>query len=379
MIYVLVNNNYQLIDLNYHLLSMQSAGLDCALITVPHTLNQKDFGSHFSQIYSFPSPVISRGWLTAWPRYYKAAWDVWRKLKPGPDDSLFIYSEFELLNHLVAHRFHSGGAKVFLLEDGGVGTYLPFSAREGEPLGVKQWLVSRTIRCLPHLGSTIFRKVNGVMYPWLKDDIITALCMYRYVNIVRSIPILLLEPNQRLNVRPVIGRVIFLNEPLYDHYLGWDKYLIYLGLILRGLSDGYEEVWFKFHPREGDKQRQRIMIFIESNFSSIKFVQENENVESLLGAYRPESVASFFATTLLNLNGTGIEPLFVYHLCPDLAKQDIFGQLTHLLSGWNYCFAESFQGLRSGYQSGWNVNGQSPRGLLISEVVQSHSVNISDK
>ena len=373
MIYALVNNNYQLIDLQHHLVDLRSVDLECTLITVPHTLNQPDSKMQFSKIYTFTSPLFhSKSWFTAWLRYYRSAWDVWKTLKPGPKDTLLLYTEFELLNHLIVHRFHSVGAKIFLIEDGGVATYLPFSTSREERLSAKQWLTTLMVRCLPHLHRTMFHRANGIMFPWVKDNTINALCVYRPIDIKRNIPVILMKCNNRPNIVPQSGRVIFLNEPIYDYYLEWDKYLTFLGLLLSGLSSGYSEVWFKFHPREKTIQRERIKSIIESNHSSINIIQENESVENLLDAYRPEAVASFMAATLLNLDGTGIEPIFLYHLCKDLADQDLFNQLTRLLSEWEYYFVESFDELRSGYQCGWNSRDRPPRGLRINEIVMSN-------
>ena len=350
MIFFLVNNDYQLFDARHHAKELGNHGMTPALIEVPHALGEVDRKEGFASLVSFPSPVRSHRWFGAWRRYFPLCRKVERALTPCKDDVLFLYTEFELLNHSIAMLFKRANARVYLLEDGGVGTYLPFSLQSDEPLSPKQRLIAAMTRCLPRLGRTKFHKVNGVVFPWLEDKHIDGVCLYRPLRIVRSIPVHVVRGASAVAIEPKAGRAIFLNERMYDDYQTDDQYLEGLDRILASLTSGFEEVLFKFHPREEAAWIHRIRTLIASRQFPVRIIEDKRAIEAIVAAYRPEVIASYFSTALLNLEGTGIEPMFLYQLLPGLASQRLFMQLTTLLHGWRYRFVTSWDEVRSGYR-----------------------------
>lgn len=354
MIYFLVNNDYHLLDAERHALELVAQGKVVTLIRVPHALERPTDESLFQAeaVRTFDSPVKGRNWMHAWPRYWATALHIQRTVHPTRDDVLVLYTEFELVNHLLINRFKAIGARVLHLEDGGVGTYLPFSRHASEPLTRKERLIALMTRALPGLNDTRFHKMNGIVFPWRPDNCFDCLCVYRQVEISRAIPVRLIEgnllqPPKRLHA----GRVLFLNERVYDYYQDAPHYFAGLELILDSLSIGYDEVFFKFHPRETGDWRARILTLLERKYPQIRVIAEQAPVEDLLNTYGPEALASYFATTLLNLEGTDIQPLYLYHLLEDMAQQPMLGQLTHLLTQWRYRFVENWSNVRSGYRA----------------------------
>jgi hypothetical protein len=335
MIYFLVNNDYQLLDARRHLQQLREREIAATLIEVPHTLNTVDRTAGFEAVMTFASPLTSHGWLAAWPRYFASARDVVRRLRPDGRDTLLFYTEFELVNHFIALRFKARGAKTVLLEDGGFGTYLPFSIDAAEPLGAKERLIAAMTRRLP-------------------DKTIDAVAMYRDVRIVRSIPTLLMHDAERPRIDPIPGKVIFLNERMYDVYQTPEQYVNSLHRILAALIAGFDQVSFKFHPREQDDWTRRIRAILAVTYPSVRIIEERQSIEHLMAEERPEVLASYFSTTLLNLGTCGVEPLYLYHLFEELAQQKIFRQTTTLLAQWHYRFVQSLTDVRAGYQSGFD-------------------------
>lgn len=352
MIYFLVNNDYQLFDARRHAEALCERGLTPSLVEVPHSLQEADRGQGFKSVLTLATPLRSHRWLGAWLCYFASVKEVERALRPQRDDVLFIYTEYELLNHFIVLQFKRAGARVYLLEDGGVGTYLPFSLPGDEPLSCKERVIAAMTRCLPGLGKTQFHKVNGVVFPWLEDKRLDGLCLYRPLEIVRSLPVFVLRRIRSAPVEPRRGRVIFLNERMYDDYQTAEQYLERLQSILASLAQGFDEVFFKFHPREEAEWKDRIRALLASQPPSVRIVECERAIEALVEDYRPEVIASYFSTALLNLDGTGIEPMFLYQLLPELASQKVFVQLTALLTQWNYRFVTAWGDARSGYRSG---------------------------
>lgn len=352
MIYFLVNNDYQLLDAERHASRLREHGLATSLIVVRHSLQCEPAKDLYERIDSFASPVRGRRWLAAWPRYFGAWRAMQRRLHPTADDVLIIYTEFELLNHCAVLHFHRAGAKVIHVEDGGIGTYIPFADIDSQPLNPRERVVAWMTKRLPGMGDTVFKKINGVVFPWRPDSQIDLLCVYRRFQPARHIRTVTVSHEvDTTEVARTPGRVVFLNECIYDHYQDAQTYLQGLARILKALTTGYSEVFFKFHPRETQAWRERIRSQILARFPKVQVIQESAPFELLLTRYAPEALASYIATPLLNLEGTGVEPLFLFHLLEDLRTQPVFAQLSALLRQWNYHFAENWAEARCGYRS----------------------------
>lgn len=363
MIYFLVNNDYQLIDARTHAKVMWDRGMAAALIEVPHSLRESDRARGFTSVQTLATPAGAHRWLGVWLRYFGAAKAVQRKIHPQRDDVLFVYTEYEILNHLVVRKFKQAGARVYLIEDGGVGTYLPFTLPGDKSLSPKEKIIAAMTRCIPGLASTRFHKVNGVVFPWLEDKQLDGVCLYRPLKIVRSMPVIVVRRASTAPVSPRRGRVVFLNERMYDHYQSDQVYLDGLDRILLNLQQGFDEVFFKFHPREQEPWRARILAML-SKYPAIQLIDSERPFELLAQDYQPEVIASYFSTALLNLDRSGIEPMFLYQLLPELAAQKIFVQLTALLTQWNYRFVADWEQATTGYLSGISTAASEARVTL---------------
>lgn len=351
MIHFLVNNDYQLVDARRHARDLAAIGLDAVLVEVAHSLEGSNRGEAFSRVIRLPSPARAMKWLKSWLGYRKLPAVIGQELRPADDDVLFIYTEFELANHMVARHFRAAGARVYLLEDGNLGTYVPMTAPGDEPLTPKERIIAAMTRMLPGMRDTRFPKVNGQVFPWLPDRLIEGLCVYRDIAPVRRLKVMLLEPERRARVEPVRGRAIFLNQPMYDHFQSDEDYLADLDRALQALCKGFGEVLFKFHPRESAAWMARVRGLLEERHPGIRLLEDRQPFEELASTWRPEVLASYFSTALLNM-APGIEPLYLYHLFPAIARQPIFEQTTKLLNQWNYRFVPSLDAVRSGYVSG---------------------------
>lgn len=374
MIHFLVNNDYQMLDANRHATVLRDDGFVVSLILVPHSLQCEVSVGLYDAVVAFNSPVKGRRWPAAWMRYF-SAWARLAWLRPASGDVLVLYTEYELLNHFILNRFRAAGGQVILIEDGGIGTYIPFSVVPSQALSFREWLIALSVKCLPGLADTKFKKINGVVFPWRPDAQIDLLCVYRYFESARRIRTVIIRDNSLVFVpTPVTGRVVFLNERIYDHYQDDETYLRGLNVICKGLTAGYSEVHFKFHPRETQAWRDRIRDQVLSRYPSIQIIENNLPFELLLEAYAPEALASYFSTPLLNLSSTGIEPLFLYHLLDDLKDQPVFGQLTALLHGWNYRFTQGWDEVRSGYISHICFTRMGAYPLTLSEILRTKLV-----
>lgn len=374
MLYFLVNNDYQLLDANRHAKELRDEGFVVSLILVPHSLQCDVPADLYSTIIRFVSPVIGRRWPAAWLRYFISKKKIDDRIHPISGDVVLIYTEYEIINHLIINRFRAVDAQVVHIEDGGVGTYIPFSDLPGQPLSLRERLIAASVKLLPGLADSEFKKINGTVFPWRPDTHIDLLCVYRYYVPARQIRTVMIRNDAPLFMsddKLIVGRVVFLNECIYDHYQDDASYLLGLRTILAGLVSGYPEVYFKFHPRETQVWRDRIRSQVLKLYPSIRIVEENLPFELLLETYAPEALASYFSTPLLNLSGTGIQPLFLYHLIEDLRDQPVFAKLTAFLLRWEYQFTQNWDEVRAGYISHIKFKHDGADPLTLSETLRT--------
>jgi Alpha-2,8-polysialyltransferase (POLYST) len=352
MIYFLVNNDYQYIEAERLACELRASSHSTALIAIPHTLTRTLDHALFELIITLPTPA-HLPWRRAWFQYMGAQGRLRASLPVKSEDTLFMFTEYELLNQLAAMTFKERCATVYLIEDGGVGTYIPFTLKQHEPYSWKNRLLQASMRAIPGLSRTQFTKFDGVLFPMLPDRYLDGVCLYRRMDITRRTPVHHIARPMFHPVQTYLGRVVFLNQPLYSENIQTEAdYVAGLRQILGALCAGYQEVLFKFHPRESVEARARITGQILDAFPALRVVEGNQPFEALLAEFRPEAVASYNSTPLLNLTGTGVQPLFVYHLLPDLRQAASFDAMHTLLEAWGYQFVADWSEVASGYHAG---------------------------
>jgi len=352
MLYVLVNNDYQFQILRRHDIGAMGGGGDVVLITVAHALSSTLDTRGFQARLAFETPLGRSRFPAILGRYRRLARRVARELAPGPGDTLLFFTEAEWLNQIVAQHFHACGARVVMLEDGGFATYIPMSVARSEPLNWRERVIQAGYRLVPGLAQSRLFKVNGQLFPRLPDASIDAIGLYQDVALHRDVAVRRVRKPSRKTCEIRRGRVIFLNERMYDHYQTDDVYLAGLRRLLRALDAGFDDVQFKFHPRETAEWKQRLRGLLASEFPAVQVIDRAGTIEEMILDYRPEVLASYFSAGLLSIDYQGIEPLYLYHLLDDLAHQPVFEIATRILTAWGYRFVDSDDQVRSGYRSG---------------------------
>ncbi|MEO9384717.1 polysialyltransferase family glycosyltransferase [Chromobacterium phragmitis] len=377
MLYVLVNNDYQLHALRRHGISKLAGGAGATLIAVPHALSMSSDMADFQAVHRFDTPQGRVGLLRMLWRYRALGCNVAGELSPGPGDTLLFFTEVEWLNQIIVQHFRGRGARVVMLEDGGFATYLPMSVPESEPLSMRERCIQAAFqRAVPGLRRSRLFKVNGQVFPRLPDDSINTIALYRDVRLCRAVPTRSVLRPARKHCEIRSGSVVFLNERMYDHYQTADAYIAGLRRLMRMLTDGYETVHFKFHPREPQEWKARIGELLAREFPAVGVIDRPGTIEEMILDYRPEALASYFSAGLLSIEHEGIEPLYLYHFLEDLMEQPVFAMASRILRIWGYRFAEAGD-VRVGYHSGIGGAGSSAS-VDLSQLLTQSSVENND-
>ncbi|MDQ5929211.1 MAG: hypothetical protein QG594_989, partial [Bacteroidota bacterium] len=137
MIYFLINNNYHLYDVKLHLNNL--ANFKVSLLQVPHTLDEitNDIAALFVEVFTFQRLIESKLNYVNIFRLSKLYKNIKNSLHIGSNDVLFVYTEYELLNHYLIACFKNAGAKVYIIDEG-IATYLTYSMLSDKPVPVKE-------------------------------------------------------------------------------------------------------------------------------------------------------------------------------------------------------------------------------------------------
>jgi len=344
MVYFLVNNNYQYLEAVKHANILLDKKYVCGLILVPHTFDLPIDNNLFANVVKIDTPA-NKHWLKAWFKYLTIGSKIDKIIDSLQINNLIFFTEFELINQLIAIRAKQNKIPIYLLEDGGIGSYILFTLTTRQKYTISDILYIALTKLIPKLWNAKFTKFDNVVFPMLPDHKIDALISYREYTSFRKIPLHVISRPSVSAISTIPSRVIFLNQPLYrDDIQTYEAYIEGLNIILFSLSNIFKEVFFKFHPREESFYKKKITNETITKFK-ISVIDSNEPIENILSVYKPSYLASYNSTPLFNLDGTGICPLFLFHLIEDLKYQESFVQTKHLLDLWKISYPTSFKNL----------------------------------
>ena len=337
MIYFLVNNDYHFVDTLIHCQELKE--YDKTLIQIPHTLRVLERHPDFINIFTFDTPFQSLKSLFNLSKIKTTEKIIQGMLQPSKKDILFVYTEFEILNQFIIAYFKKKGARVYVIEDGGFPTYLTYSVHSDKRLPFKQFLKLLYMKYILQYRFLEYWFFNNMVFPQIKAKYIDAVLLYINVNITRSIKKYLIRKNTR-QITTNSSSAILLNEKLYEIYCSKHEYMEILDDLLNGLSKQFDNIYFKFHPRETltDQAWQKTIL---QKYDNVMIVTDEAPIEQLIDKYSAKYVFSFISAALLNLFPYGITPVYVYHLYPVLKKHPLFEQTTLLLENMGYTFLEN--------------------------------------
>jgi hypothetical protein len=334
LIYFMVNNNYQLLDVYEHCKNLKS--YDISLIQIPHTLDIVAKHSIFARVYTFESPF--KGLMNALniANVRMVEKDIEKSLIFTERDTLFFYTEYEVLNQFVIRTFKAVGGLVYLIEDGGLPTYLTYGVKSNAKLNIRERLKLFYFNYVVQYDFVEFLKYNNVIFPQINEKYIDGVLLYLDVSIVRNIKKHLIS-RSRNDLKLDESKAIFLNEKMYNSYCSKEEYRLILEDCFKKMINNFNKVYFKFHPRESESNKLW-QLEILAKYPSIELISDNAPIEKLLEEYQAKYIFSFLSAALLNINALGGIPVYLYPLYEQLSKNVVFKKLDSILTGANYSF-----------------------------------------
>lgn len=357
MIYFLVNNNFHLIDAEEHLTQLKNH--PTGLITINHklTISPKH---QFDVEMEFPLLINRLMDHFRWFRIFKIHKQVRTQLKDiSSTDILIFYTEYEYLTHYVVNLFKEKNAKIILIEEG-FPTYLEFSTPPDSHLNFKKKILNFYLKFILGYKTTEIVSINNKPRTKLSDGQIDKILLYNDLNIRRNVPKGLLPTKEIIYEKLNENTVLFLNEGIYDHYVTMEEYLNIIDDILFNLSTHFELVYFKFHPREKESNKQSIHSILRK-FPKVEIITDSRPVELMIGEIGAKYVTSFLSQTLLYLSNSNSIPLYIFHMFPELMRNQTFITVKRVIDQMNYTFINDwvdFKNTKIGFSKNKSTNIQ---------------------
>ncbi len=314
MIYFLVNNDFHLYDVK--LLASEIGYDKCALISVPYRM-EVPHDLPFAMQYTFERClVLERQAPSRLSKLIDIHRDNLRKrrqldaLRPTRNDTLFVFTECELMNMFCIDMFYSRGCRVYLIEDG-IASYIYYNSPSTSI--PKRWYVLKYLYMALY-GLRGFNPyfAGNEMYAMLSDKYYTGSCFFTSISIVRNIKVEYLRKREIKMSGRDMECCIFLTQPVGPNSFEIDVQCI------SNLAEKFKLLYVKCHPREEDTETSAQLKEYCSHYNNVQFISTKEIVEEIIDKYDVGCAAALYSSTLIKLAYKGVVPLFLFSLFNEL-------------------------------------------------------------
>jgi len=331
MIYFVVNNDFHVDNLLNQKESFDEYAL--CVIRIPYNLKSSNSLSDNSievytpnkKIIEFFNPLL----------FLKAKRKV-NEICFCSDDVVIFLTEYDPINLYVAYLAKKNGARVVLLEEG-IATYYNNIFKEHNALSF--YAMCKLFYLRFFLGFHFIDSYKGNFLK-IKDEYVDELVLYRDVNLDRDINVSVVDSCSEAYMSLDVNKALFLNQPLYESYLTETDYVDIFLDVINSLSEQFDEVFFKFHPRDSEVVKAKLRQILQTK-KNVVIVAESLDLSGAVKRYKPLFAVSFFSDALFKLSESGMNMVFLYHLYPKLNNNPVLISLTKVLSEMGYQFSES--------------------------------------
>jgi hypothetical protein len=253
--------------------------------------------------------------------------------------NIIFFTELELCNHIVIRILKAKNNSVFILEDGGLASYVILGSKINyDDLTNKERFKSLIIRSLPFMRKSRPFKLNKQLFHLMKDSEINSFFCFNEVKNMRNFPVNPIQKKLEPFIMSEKPYALFLSEPLFEEYCDLNSYVNKVIKCLKILCSLNSNVWIKFHPRETEIFQRLIVKQIKLDNVNCKVCADNRPAEILLHEKAPQILASFAAAPLLYAQNSEIRVLYFFSIFDDLMEIVAFKLMKKILNEIGYEF-----------------------------------------
>jgi hypothetical protein len=284
------------------------------------------------------------------------------------EDTIIIPTEYELNNHIYALMMKKDGGKVILFDEG-IGTYFnnsPIHDDINRKFAVK-WKIVKYRLYLLNLGargSTVSKGWAGYFFK-MDDKLIDCFYSSHLLPIARKIPRI---DYKHFNITKRVDLnneyALFCTTDFSCFGLREEEKLLSVRTI-EYLKKSFSNVFVKIHPGEYTSNSELLNFYKEfCRSQSIDIISNTLSLEEAIIKNKTKYVIASMSTSLFDAAMLGCEPIFTYHLLPNL---DSFKVCDYALKSLGYNYITAIEDINCEYKS--NLKNLSSNREL-SEVMQ---------
>lgn len=314
MIYFLVNNEQHYIDAKKHI--EEACIKDVCFIIIKHRLSPEVVSNDGFSTWVINSPLTKRfGCFNIKSLIRTRNYIISGLQDISNEDTLFFYTEYELLNHYVCKSFYKLGCNTVLIEENGLGTYYlnKVDSSMFSKLSIPDFFRTVLPKFVFNCIDSVSFSFNGAIFHRLKDKYITSFIQYANISHTRNIKTSVVKCPKiygTIEKAEKTDSLLFLSGDLYNFYMSVDEYIDFMESLFAKLNHQYKNIYFKFHPNEREPALRRRLISVLGN---INVVEDPRPVELIVKTLPVNVIGSFMSSALVPLQRAGYKTEFYAH------------------------------------------------------------------
>lgn len=231
------------------------------------------------------------------------------KLKFSEKSILFIFTEFELVNCAIVKAARKQGARIVLVEDGGIASYIQFVLKGNR--NSFRFIIPKLILQITEVKET---RIDNYLHSRMPDRYFDSLVYSLPLKHSRDIKTLI--SNSFYNTDELVGEcrengAMYINQDLYHSYMDFDEYLKSTIHVIRDIINecSGKSIIFRFHPR--DNKRQTIELVLSKEFDALEFDYGDLIIEDVIISKGISKVYGYNSSALFLLGKRGINVNYV--------------------------------------------------------------------
>ena len=273
-------------------------------------------------------------------------------------DTLYIVTEYQLNNALLAREMKRVSGQVYLIDEG-IGFYFNNSPYNKTRTGIRSrfFLMAYNLAFFC-LGVPAYAKkgFEGRMYVRIREAFIDAIYSRMRLPIDRPAHIRgysnFLASEQALLPKDVGASIFFANN-LEPFGLKLEE-LQLSSQAIRQMASAFSVVHLKIHPADLIAKDDVYDFYtgVAAEYSNVVIVEHSVSSNEALQRIRPAVVVGVMGAAMFDSFIYGSQPVFLFHLLPPTQE---FGICTFTLDGLGYRYVQAIEQIRPDYVSGVDV------------------------
>lgn len=267
--------------------------------------------------------------------------------KFGPDDILFVLTEYQINNAYLAKMIKKSGGRVYLADEG-IGFYLNNHIWHKKNIRIKDTVFLAAYNlifllfCLPIEAK---KGQEGKMFVSIDDNLIDKLFSSIKIKIERSIKTIQYRRILKINKngkKSNVKSVVYLASNFECFGLKKEEKDI-AEKAIRYLINVYDKVYIKIHPQDASGKTELYFFYNSFKQKNVNIISNKLTSNQAITKIKPSLIVGTFSSSLVDAFIAGHNVIFLYQLLPKIKELEL---CSLILRDFNYIKMSSINDIK---------------------------------